>query len=170
MNLLLRYLILCLTLKSDKAKSSKPSYSDAIIRHYRILPHDMGFRHHVPNYRYLSFIELNIQQWLMQQRPTDKLGWVIASQQLTYIKESFLFDKLTLRSQLLAWDKKYLYFRHEFWVKNDLNVVALTKIVLMLDGQVQPTSVIVQQDEQTHPVIKTWQDNLNEIKKLTPIK
>ena len=106
----------------------------------------------------------------MQQRPTDKLGWVIASQQLTYIKESFLFDKLTLRSQLLAWDKKYLYFRHEFWVKNDLNVVALTKIVLMLDGQVQPTSVIVQQEEQTHPVIKTWQDNLNEIKKLTPIK
>ena len=52
MNLLLRYLILCLMLKSDKAKSSKPSYSDAIIRHYRILPHDMGFRHHVPNYRY----------------------------------------------------------------------------------------------------------------------
>ena len=170
MNLLLRYLILCLMLKSDKAKSSKPSYSDAIIRYYRILPHDMGFRHHVPNYRYLSFIELNIQQWLMQQRPMDELGWVIASQQLTYIKESFLFDKLTLRSQLLAWDKKYLYFRHEFWVKNDLNVVALTKIVLMLDGQVQPTNVIVQQDEQTHPVIKTWQDNLNEIKKLTPIK
>ena len=55
-------------------------------------------------------------------------------------------------------------------MKNDLNVVALTKIVLMLDGQVQPTSVIVQQDEQAHPVIKTWQDNLNEIKKLTPIK
>lgn len=169
MNLLIRYLILCLMIKADKSNPSKPTYTDPIIRNYRILPHDMGFRHHVPNYRYLSFIELNIQKWLMQQRPMEDLGWVIASQQLTYIKEGFLFDKFELRSQLLAWDKKYLYFRHEFRVKDDLYVVALTKMVLMLAGQLQPTNIIVQQDEQTHPVVKTWQDNLNEIKKLAPI-
>lgn len=169
MNLLIRYLILSLMLKADKSSATKPNYTDAITRYYRILPHDMGFRHHVPNYRYLSFIELNIQQWLVQQRPAKEMGWVIASQQLTYIKEGFLFDKLELRSQLLAWDKKYLYFRHEFRVKGDLCVVALTKIVLMRDANVQPTHLIVA-GEQTHPVIATWQDNLNEIKQLTPIQ
>lgn len=168
MNLLIRYLILSLMLKADKSHATKPHYTDAITRHYRILPHDMGFRHHVPNYRYLSFIELNIQQWLIQQRPAKDIGWVIASQQLTYIKEGFLFDKLQLRSQLLAWDQKYLYFRHEFRIKGALCVVALTKIVLMGDANVQPTHLIVE-GEQTHPAIATWQENLNTIKQLTPI-
>lgn len=55
MNLLIRYLILCLTFKNY---TTLPKFTDTITRKYRILPHDMGFRDHVPNYRYLSFIEL----------------------------------------------------------------------------------------------------------------
>lgn len=162
MNLLLRYLILCLTFKSTK----NPKFTDTVSRSYRILPHDMGFRDHVPNYRYLSFIELNIQQWLMQQSTFEGTRWIIASQQMTYLKQGRLLDKVTLNSQVLGWDSKYFYFRHEFVVKGQVIAVALTKFVLMENGKILPTSIIADKPEQSHPVITTWQENLNEIKRL----
>lgn len=163
MNLLIRYLILCLTFKNY---TTLPKFTDTITRKYRILPHDMGFRDHVPNYRYLSFIELNIQEWLMQQSTVEGTKWIIASQQMTYLKRGRLFNKITAKSQVLAWDSKYFYFRHEFVVKGQVIAVALTKFVLMENGKILPTSIIADKPEQSHPVITTWQENLNEIKRL----
>lgn len=163
MNLIFRYLILCLLMKNPK---TLPKFTDTVIRKYRILPHDMGFRDHVPNYRYLSFIELNIQEWLMQQSTIEGTKWIIASQQMTYLKQGRLFNKIIAKSQLLAWDSKYFYFRHEFIVKGQVIAVALTKFVLMENGKLLPTTAIADKPEQSHPVITTWQENLNEIKKL----
>lgn len=162
MNLLLRYLILCLTFKSK----GTPKFTDTVSRSYRILPHDMGFRDHIPNYRYLSFIELNVQQWLMQQSTIEGMQWIIASQQMTYLKQGKLFDKITVNSQVLGWGSKYFYFRHEFVVKNKVIAVALTKFVLMVDDKILPTTTVADKPEQHHPVISSWQHNLNDIKQL----
>lgn len=167
MNLLFRYLLLTLWLKEHR--DTKPKVTDAITRQYRILPHDMGFRDHVPNYRYLSFIELNIEQWFVQQNPTPNAKWIISSQQMTYLQQGRLFDKVTARSQLLGWDAKYFYFRHEFLVKGQVIAVALTKFVVMLGSQVLATNTIADKPEQSHPVITSWQANLAEIKNLEPI-
>ncbi|MFW2177402.1 MULTISPECIES: acyl-CoA thioesterase [unclassified Moraxella] len=166
MNLLLRYLILCLTFRTKQT----PKFTDVVSRDYRILPHDMGFRDHVPNYRYLSFIELNVQQWLMQQSTIEGARWIIASQQMTYLKQGRFFDKVTLNSQVLGWDSKYFYFRHEFVVRGKVIAVALTKFVLMAEGEILPTTCIADKAEQHHPAIRSWQTNLNEIKQLDTIK
>lgn len=167
MNLLFRYLLLTLWLKEHH--DAKPSLTDRIERQYRILPHDMGFRDHVPNYRYLSFIELNIEQWFVQQKPKPNAKWIIASQQMTYLQQGRLFDKVTARSQLLGWDAKYFYFRHEFLVKGKVIAVALTKFVVMAANKVVPTDTMTDQPEQSHPVITSWQANLAEIKNLDSI-
>lgn len=168
MNMLLRYFILSLLLKNEYKKS--PNFTQAITRQYRILPQDMGFRDHVPNYRYLSFIELNIQQWFMCQNTIEKAKWIIASQQMTYLKQGKFLDKMTLKSQILGWDSKYFYFRHEFLVKHTIIAVALTKIVVVADNQTQPTSNIANKPEQLHPVITTWQANQQAIKQQNPIE
>lgn len=168
MNMLIRYFILSLLLKHEN-KIPTP-FTSPITHQYRILPHDMGFRDHVPNYRYLSFIELNIQQWFLLQNTMEGAKWLISAQQMTYLKQGRLLDKVTVNSQVLGWDSKYFYFRHEFLVKHSLIAVAMTKIMLMADNTPLPTSTFADKPELSHPAIITWQQNLGEIKQLPPIK
>ena len=106
----------------------------------------------------------------MQQSTFEGTRWIIASQQMTYLKQGRLLDKVTLNSQVLGWDSKYFYFRHEFVVKNKVIAVALTKFVLMADGEILPTTTIADKDEQHHPVITSWQNNLADIKKMDTIE
>ena len=90
MNMLIRFFIMVSLLKQQLKQQqavsenlSVETLSAPIVRHYRVLPHDMGFRDHLPNYRYLSFIELNITNWLMaccHQKGLKNLGWIIAMQ------------------------------------------------------------------------------------------
>ena len=168
--MLIRYLLLLgLLKKSQQAGASVPHFSQPILRNYRILPHDMGFRDHIPNYRYLSFIELNIEQWFREQSSIADAKWIIAAQQMTYLKQGKLWNKVLLSSQLLGWDSKYFYFRHEFTVKGQLIAIALTKFVIMADGQVIATDKIVDKPQQMHPVVTTWQANQNAIKQLDKI-
>ena len=96
MNMLIRFFIMVNLLKQQLKQQSVSEHlaietlTTPTVRSYRILPHDMGFRHHLPNYRYLSFIELNITQWLMtccHQKGIKNLGWVIAMQEMVYLKE-----------------------------------------------------------------------------------
>ena len=45
----------------------------------------MGFRDHLPNYRYLSFIELNVTRWVKaccHEKGIKPLNWVIAMQEM----------------------------------------------------------------------------------------
>lgn len=87
------------------------------VRHYRVLPHDMGFRNHLPNYRYLSFIELNITRWLMaccHQKGIKPLNWVIAMQEMVYLKEIKFLDKMTVSSTLAGWDKNTFILKRAF--------------------------------------------------------
>lgn len=167
MNMLLRYLILSLLLKYDNTRPQH--FHNPISRDYRILPHDMGFRDHIPNYRYLSFIELNIQKWFMQQNTIQGAKWIISAQEMTYLKQGKLFDKLTINSQIIGWDSKYFYFRHEFLVKNTLIAVAMTKFVLVDAGKTLPTTIITDKPEQLHPAITSWQAHQQTLKQLEKI-
>ena len=63
MNMLVRFFIMVSLLKQQQKQQATVHMSLELVtaptlRDYRILPHDMGFRTHLPNYRYLSFIEL----------------------------------------------------------------------------------------------------------------
>ena len=62
MNMLLRFFIMTSLLKQQlkqqaiTEKLSMETLTAPVVRSYRVLPQDMGFRNHLPNYRYLSFI------------------------------------------------------------------------------------------------------------------
>ena len=165
MNMLLRFFIMYgLLLQQLKRQSlsqrlSVEALSAPTTRHYRVLPHDMGFRDHLPNYRYLSFIELNVTHWLIaccHQKGIKTLDWVIAMQEMVYLKEIKFLDKMTLNSQLVGWDKKYVYFEHRFFVKDQLMSVGMTKFVLMNKKQKQTPAVLDMEGEHITDVIETW--------------
>ena len=165
MNMLIRFFIMVSLLKqqlkqqSVSERLSVESLTAPTIRHYRVLPHDMGFRDHLPNYRYLSFIELNVTRWLMaccHQKSIKNLAWVIAMQEMVYLKEIKFLSKLTVNSVLVGWDKKYIYFETRFFVKNQLMGVGMTKFVLTnKKGKCAP-EVLDMTGERMTEVITTW--------------
>ena len=173
MNMLIRFFIMVSLLKQQLKQQAVSEHlnvetlSAPIVRHYRVLPHDMGFRDHLPNYRYLSFIELNITKWLMaccHQKGLKNLGWIIAMQEMVYLKEIKFLSKMTVNSTLVGWDKKYVYFETRFFVKNQLMGVGMTKFVLTnKKGKCAP-EVLDMLGEQTNEVIDSWNQHQVAIK------
>lgn len=166
MNMLLRFFIMISLLKQQLKQQTVSEHlnvetlSTPVVRHYRVLPHDMGFRDHLPNYRYLSFIELNITRWLMaccHEKGIKNLQWVIAMQEMVYLKEVKFLDKMTVSSVLAGWDHKYVYFESRFFVKSQLMGVGMTKFVLKdKQGNKCAPSVLDMAGEQVTEVINTW--------------
>ncbi|MGE6393091.1 acyl-CoA thioesterase [Psychrobacter pacificensis] len=168
MNMLLRFFIMVSLLKQQlKHQSASETISletltAPTVRHYRVLPHDMGFRDHLPNYRYLSFIELNITNWLMtccHQKGIKNLGWIIAMQEMVYLKQIKFLDKMTLSSAVAGWDHKYVYFEHRFFVKNQLMGVGMTKFVFTDDTGMRTPEVLDMTGERLTEVINTWNNH-----------
>ena len=189
MNMLIRFFIVMALLKREHAEQNKGKQQKAqnsvdssasqnnvsadlfqpFSRSYRILPHDMGFRNHLPNYRYLSFIELNVTGWLYKILKKNQLGglsmdWIISMQEMVYLKEIKFLSKMTVSSTLEGWDEKYVYFQHHFYVKNTLMAIGLTKFVLMNKEGKQSPAVLGMQGKHLTEVIKTWNSNQTAIK------
>lgn len=189
MNMLIRFFIVIALLKREHAEQNKGKQQKAqnsvdssasqnnvsadlfqpFSRSYRILPHDMGFRNHLPNYRYLSFIELNVTGWLYKILKKNQLGglsmdWIISMQEMVYLKEIKFLNKMTVSSTLEGWDEKYVYFQHHFYVKSTLMAIGLTKFVLMNKEGKQSPAVLGMQGEHLTEVIKTWNANQTAIK------
>ncbi len=173
MNMLIRFFIMVNLLKQQLKQQTASEHlsvatlTTSVIRQYRVLPHDMGFRDHLPNYRYLSFIELNITHWLMaccHQKGIKNLGWIIAMQEMVYLKEIKFLNKISVNSTLVGWDNKYVYFETRFFVKNQLMGVGMTKFVLT-DKKVKcKPEVLDMGGEQTHKVIHSWNQHQVAIK------
>ena len=173
MNMLIRFFIMVSLLKQQlNAQSVSESLSvetltTPTVRHYRVLPHDMGFRDHLPNYRYLSFIELNITKWLMaccHQKGIKNLGWIIAMQEMVYLKEIKFLSKMTVNSTLVGWDKKYVYFETRFFVKDQLMGVGMTKFVLTnKKGKCVP-EILDMTGAHTNEIIDSWNQHQVAIK------
>ncbi len=189
MNMLIRFFIVMALLKREHAEQNKGKQQKAknsvdsstsqnnvsadlfqpFSRSYRILPHDMGFRNHLPNYRYLSFIELNVTGWLYKILKKNQLGglsmdWIISMQEMVYLKEIKFLNKMTVSSTLEGWDEKYVYFQHHFYVKSTLMAIGLTKFVLMNKEGKQSPAVLGMQGKHLTEVIKTWNANQTAIK------
>lgn len=178
MNMLLRFFIMTSLLKqqlkqqSVSERLSIETLTAPTVRQYRVLPHDMGFRDHLPNYRYLSFVELNVTRWLMScchQKGITPINWVIAMQEMIYLKEIKFLDKMTISSALVGWDHKYVYFEHRFFVKNQLMSVGMSKFVLMdKKGKQQAPEVLDMVGERLTEVVKTWNKHQVAVKSAKP--
>ncbi len=166
MNMLIRFFIMTSLLKQQlKHQPASQKLSEEVItaptvRHYRVLPHDLGFRDHLPNYRYLSFIELNVTQWVAtccHHQDVQPLNWVIAMQEMVYLKPIKFLDKIKLSSVVAGWDHKYIYFEHHFFVKNQLMGIGMTKFIFEdKKGKRHTPEVLDMKGEQLNDVINSW--------------
>lgn len=177
-----RYLLMSVLLMSAiKLKQQNIKKFDLINSHikqrHRVLPHDMGWRDHLPNYRYLSFIELNITKWLVKTQysqtnqhhnPNDEqhkqLRWIISMQEVIYLKKITLFNKFLLDTKLAGWDKKYVYFEHRFMIAGQLAATGMTKVLLFTGKKPLLPEQLGLIDEQTNSTIDSWNQHQQIIK------
>lgn len=162
MNMLLRfwYLLAQIALKKIELKEFDASLS----RSYRVGLHDLGWRDHLPNYRFLSFIELNTTQWLRTQTPVTDGAWLMATQEVIYLKPVKPFARFEITSQVIGWDAKYLFLRHEFRVKEKLVATAITKVIIIKDKKPVPCLEITGSQERLNDTITTFQAHQQAVK------
>lgn len=108
MNLLLR--LFCLLLRTWLGPRRSPLQRSRLS--FRVWPHDLGWRDHLPNYRFLSFLELGrFELWHASRLPFSGRYHtrMIAAQELVYLRPIRPFSTFECDTRLLGWDHKYCY-------------------------------------------------------------
>lgn len=136
---------------------------------FRVWLHDLGWRDHLPNYRVYSFMELGRFAVWSRSRLTQSECYgfrMIAAQDFIYLRPIAPLQKFTMTTQLLAFDEKYFYFRHDFLVAGKLVGIGLVKEASVKKGKVvvpatllassaQPQTLTAQ-SANNHPVVSQW--------------
>lgn len=105
---------------------------------FRVWPHDLGWRDHLPNYRFCSFFELGRLHFWQGTR----LAWqghyrsrMIAAQDILYLRPVPALAAFSCETQLLGWDTKYCYFIQRIYRGQQLCALALVKEVCLKAGR-----------------------------------
>ena len=164
MNLLIRFFLLWLF-----SGQTQHSQSDTVRQSYRIQPHDMGWRNHLPNFRFLSFMELGrFQFWrgLKSELKRPAGMRLIAAQDMVYIRPVGFLARLDMETTLLGWDKKYVYFRHDFYVGKKLVAIGIVKEACVAKGSVlSPDDIFSGESPQTAAgIVESWQQFQAEVR------
>ena len=126
---------------------------------FRVWPHDLGWRDHLPNYRFCSFFELGrLHFW-----HGTRLAWqghyrgrMIAAQDILYLRPVPALAAFTCETQLLGWDAKYAYFVHRIYQGEHLCALGLVKEVCLKGGR--PVSLLgVLGEPQERAPMAQWQ-------------
>lgn len=142
--------------------SVRQPLSAVVTQSYRIWPHDMGWRTHLPNFRFLSFMELGrFQFWygVRHELRAPAGARLIAAQDMVYIRPVSFLARLEMTTELLSWDSKYVYFRHGFYVGKTLVATGLVKEACVVKGSViSPVNVFSGEPPQdAASVVDNWQ-------------
>jgi acyl-CoA thioesterase FadM len=143
---------------------------EACSRRFRVWPHDLGWRDHLPNYRFFSFLELGrFDLWHASRLPFSGRYHtrMIAAQELVYLRPIRPFSAFDCQTRLLGWDHKYCYYLHQVHCCGQLAAVGLVKEVCLRRGQVVAPQTVLQLPVQSAPVLEQWQRLQEQLKGLT---
>lgn len=163
MNLFIR----CLRIILLARLGAKRPFSEEFTSRFIVGLHDLGWRDHLPNYRFLSFMELGAFHFFHGARLALSGKYnsrMIAAQEVIYLQPIRPFQKVEMKTRLIGWDEKYLYFQHDFYVKGKLKAVGLVKEICMKAGKkVSPQELLGELEKKT-PVIESWLKNHQQIR------
>ncbi|HEY8182333.1 MAG TPA: thioesterase family protein [Thermoanaerobaculia bacterium] len=129
---------------------------DASVLRLRVWPTDMDLNFHLNDGRYMSLaglarVDLMLRSGLL--RGAVKRGWypVVASAIVRYRREIKWMEKFTLRSRIVGWDEKWVYFEHRFEKGDDLAAIAYARGVMRNRDGAVPTSDVMALVGHTEP-------------------
>ena len=167
MNMLIRWLRIILTALLNPKRPT----TDTFVSNYRVGLHDLGWRDHLPNYRFLSFMELGACHYFFGTRISCSKSLdrrMISAQQVIYLKPVKPFQALQMRTSLLGWDHKYFFMRHDFYSGDKLLAIGLVKEACIGGGKVLTPAHLLKADGESHPVIESWLASHSQVKAMFP--
>jgi acyl-CoA thioesterase FadM len=115
----------------------------------RVWPNDLDLNMHATSGRYLSFMDIGRIELLARMRllrKVVKIGWrpLVGGSMITYRKSLLPFEHFVVKSRVLCWDEKWLYFEHIVVnSKGDLAAIANVRNLFRgPEGNVPPQKVL----------------------------
>lgn len=142
---LIRYLGLC----AQKPWQKRQDPLRISCHRFWVMPWDCDLNLHLTNGRYPVWLDLARTRFFIEIGAVPlfvKQGWrsVLASQTVTFIREIKPFAQVEVHSQVLHWDRKYLYLEHKFLVGGQLHALALARVAMLKTGRIRSFSAMLE--------------------------
>jgi acyl-CoA thioesterase FadM len=111
------------------------SLLDESVVRFRCWPNDLDLNVHMNNGRYLTLMDLGRTDLVLRMRLLRAIygrGWrpMVASVQVRFRRGIAPFQKFLLRTRLVGWDEKWIFFEQRFEAGGKDVTVALVKAVI----------------------------------------
>lgn len=108
---------------------------DTSVIHLRVWPNDLDLNVHMNNGRYLSLMDLGRVDVMFHSgafRLWFKQGWqpLVAWSCCRHFKPLNLFQGFEIRTRILGWDEKWIYFEQRFTRGGQLHALAAVKALM----------------------------------------
>ncbi len=114
----------------------------------RVWPNDLDLNMHMNSGRYLSMMDIGRVEILARARMLRKvlaLGWrpMVSATFIRYRKSLLPFERFTIRSRIVCWDEKWLYFEHILERRGEVASHAYVRGVLRgRSGNIRPGEIL----------------------------
>lgn len=150
-------------------------YTDMMVptvSQFRVLPHELDMRDHLPNYAFFRFAEININKWAYVTGVDNRADydvWILAATQVVFLRQIKALQRFHVKTQVLHFDKKYVYFQHEFLLdygkrSESRAAIVLSKLVFSVKGEQTPPESILGQLPAENTLVDRWLDSQEEMK------
>ena len=131
--------------------------------HFRVWPSDLDINLHMTNSRYLALMDLGRMNLLMQSGlwkfiRQEKLAPVIAGSLVRFRRPLKLFERITLTTQVIGWDAKWMFIEHRLERRGELACQAIVKGGFVGKTGIVSPAVIAKGlgQEATSPPLPAW--------------
>jgi acyl-CoA thioesterase FadM len=113
-----------------------------------VWPNDLDLNFHMNSGRYVSMMDIGRVEILGRTRLLRKVfkrGWrpMVGASTIRYRRSLLPFQRFTVRSRVVCWDDKWLYFRHVIERSGELYAVAYVRGLLRgREGNVTPAQIL----------------------------
>lgn len=114
---------------------------------FRIWPWDIDPFFELNNGRVLTLMDLGrfgtLQRLGVPQR-LKELGWygTVAGSTVRYRRRITVFQKLELRTRIVGWDERFIYFEQAIWRRSECCAHAMIRVALTEGKGIVPTSKV----------------------------
>ena len=113
----------------------------------RVWPNDLDLNVHMNSGRYVSMMDIGRVELLGRTRMLRKVfgrGWrpMVGNSTIRYRRSLLPFQRFVVRTRVLCWDEKWLYFRHVIESRGELFAIAYVRGLLRgPEGNVAPKEI-----------------------------
>lgn len=120
---------------------------DTVSMDFRVGLLDLDLNLHLNNAKYLKFmdrcrLEHSVCTGLLNEMIQARCNAVVANTEIAYVRELRPYQQFSVRTRILGWDDKYVYYDQRFESQGKLHTHALLRLVNMYGGKsISPQAV-----------------------------